>query len=77
MWLFVTTNQIAAREQQFDNSYKVGRVFPMVVSLLPHAEFGPNDHRENAPRFKFVTICVNIPGVFCRKINFEGKPNDE
>ena len=31
---------------------KVGRVFPMVVvSILPHAEFGPNDHREDAPHF--------------------------
>ena len=29
---------------------KVGRVFPMVVvSLLPHEEFGPNDHRKDAP----------------------------
>ena len=27
------------------NSYKVERVFPMVVdSLLPHAGFGPNDN---------------------------------
>ena len=31
---------------------KVGCVFPMVaVSILPHAEFGPNDHRADAPRF--------------------------
>ena len=31
---------------------KLGRVFPMVVvSILPHAEFGPNDHREDAPHF--------------------------
>ena len=29
---------------------KVGRVFSMViVSILPHAGFGPNDHREDAP----------------------------
>ena len=24
-------------------------MFPMVVSMLPHAEFGGNDHREDAP----------------------------
>ena len=23
----------------------------MVVSILPHAEFGPNDHKQNAPNF--------------------------
>ena len=29
-----------------------GCVFPMVViSLLPHGEFGRNDHREDAPHF--------------------------
>ena len=33
---------------------KVGCVFLTgVVSMLPHAEFGPNDHRENAPHFTF------------------------
>ena len=32
---------------------KVGGVFPMVVaSKLAHAEFGPNDHREDVPHFK-------------------------
>ena len=31
---------------------KVGCVFPMVaVSVLPHAEFGPNEHREDAHHF--------------------------
>ena len=36
---------------------KVG-CFPMVVvSILPHAEFGPNDHWEDAPHF----ILSNIP----------------
>ena len=30
----------------------VGCVFPMVVvSILPHAEFGPNEHRVDAPHF--------------------------
>ena len=29
---------------------KMGCVFTMVVvSILPHVEFGPNDHREEAP----------------------------
>ena len=41
---------------------KVGCVFPMVVvSLLPHAEFGPNDHLEDATHF----ICSQ--GVFYTK----------
>jgi len=31
---------------------KVSCVFPMVVvPLLPHAEFGPNDHQEDTPHF--------------------------
>ena len=25
----------------------------VVVSVVPHAEFGPNDHREDAPHFLF------------------------
>ena len=34
------------------NGNKVGCVFPMVVfSILQHAEFGPNDHREDASHF--------------------------
>ena len=34
------------------NQIKVGCVLPMVVaSILLHAEFGPNDHREEAPHF--------------------------
>ena len=35
--------------------YKVGCVFSMVVvsieSILPHGEFGRNDHREDVPHF--------------------------
>jgi len=32
--------------------YKVGYVFLMVdVAILPHVEFGRNDHREDAPHF--------------------------
>ena len=33
-------------------AYKMGCVFAMVVvSILPHAEFGPNDYQEDAPHF--------------------------
>ena len=33
-------------------SFKVGCVLPMVVvSILPQAEFGPNDHRVDVPHF--------------------------
>ena len=33
---------------------KVGCVFPMVVvSIPPHAEFGPNDHREHPTLYEF------------------------
>ena len=31
---------------------KVGRVVPIaIVSILPHAEFEPNDHREDASHY--------------------------
>ena len=44
---------------------KVGRVFPIVVvSILPHAEFGPNDLRKDAPHFtriKRTSIADNGP----------------
>ena len=34
------------------NPVKVGCVLPkVVVSILPHAEFGPSDHQEDAPHF--------------------------
>ena len=47
--------------------YKVGCVFPMViVSILPHAEFGPNDHRENPPHF----ICVTLDSYFILEKQF-------
>ena len=36
---------------------KVGCVSPMIiVSILHHAEFGPNDHREDAPHFIFCEL---------------------
>ena len=35
-----------------DSAHTVGRVFAMViVSILPHAEFGRNDHRGHASYF--------------------------
>ena len=41
---------------------KEGCVFPMVVvSLLPHAELGPNDHREHAPDF---TILIDSGHIY-------------
>ena len=37
-----------------DDISTVECVFPVVVvSMLPHAEFGPNDHQEDAPYFTF------------------------
>ena len=46
---------------------KVGCVFAMViVSILPHAEFRRNDHREDAPHFNF----VNLPKSDVRRIDF-------
>ena len=40
--------------------YKVGCVFPMVVSILSHPEFGQNDHREYAPHFIFRLSSANF-----------------
>ena len=38
----------------------MGGVFPLVVvSLLPHVEFGRNDHREDAPLFNITEIVSN------------------
>ena len=30
----------------------------MAVSILPYAEFGPNDHRDHAPHFSVKSNCV-------------------
>ena len=40
----------------------MGCVIPLVdVSILPHAEFGPNDHREDAPHEIFLKfLCREI-----------------
>ena len=46
------------------------------VSLLPHAEFGPNDHREDTPHFMSIYITlfgnsITVFGYFCRtNLNF-------
>ena len=32
------------------------------VSMLPHAEFGPNDHRENAHHFTSTQSILGQPG---------------
>ena len=40
---------------------KVGCIFPMfVVSLLPHAEFGKSDHREDAPHFTLNRLICSV-----------------
>ena len=40
---------------------KVGCVFPMVVvSLLPRAEVGLNDHQEDAQRFTLVPLYIDF-----------------
>ena len=50
--------QVKNTVKTYDSSIlnpKMGRVFPMVVvSIPPHAVFGPNDHREDAPHFSFL-----------------------
>ena len=46
------TTSMIEKEKGKIRSGKVGCVFPMiVVSLLPHAKVGPNDHREDATHF--------------------------
>ena len=54
-------NQVLLDHQRHFRSkfikFKVGCIFPMVVvSLLPHVEFGLNDYREDAPHFTFEII---------------------
>ena len=45
--LDLVSDQLKVTDQNLPAN-KVGRVFPMVISLLPHAEFGANDQREDA-----------------------------
>ena len=46
---------ILQKKDKGSDEYKVGCLFPMVVvSILPHADFGPNDHRDDALHFTMV-----------------------
>ena len=43
----------------------------VIVSILPHAEFGPNDHRDDAPTLncRWVALkIVQIEGAMFRNI---------
>ena len=49
--------------KMYEIASKVGCVFPMVIiptvyfpKVLPQAEFGPNDHREDAPHFRNLPV---------------------
>ena len=43
---------VSSKQEEGSGFVKVGRVFPMVVvSILSHKEFGPNDHRKGSPHF--------------------------
>ena len=47
------------------NKCKVGWVFPMViVSILHHAEFGPNDHRKGPSHYIF--LCHRMVSITCK-----------
>ena len=40
---------------------KVGCVFSMVIiPILPQTEFGPNDHREDAPHFNILFLVMTV-----------------
>ena len=45
----------------------------VIVSILPHAEFGPNDHQEDALHF----ICVTLVSYFIQENQFFDKTNFE
>ena len=56
----------------FFHPNKVGCVFSMIfVSILPHAEFGPNDHQENAYHF---TVKSADGHNYCIKHAFQLEP---
>ena len=48
-----------AKNLEIEEKFKVGCIFPIVVSKLIRAEFGRNDHREDASHFKFFFIQPN------------------
>ena len=53
--------QVAWSESRMHRKYKEGCVFPVVaISMLPRAEFGPNDHREEALHFIYDGLHVSF-----------------
>ena len=46
------------------NCYKVGCVFPVVVYMLAHADFGSNGHRDDVLHFTFNTQSEYQIGTF-------------
>ena len=62
---------------------KEGCIFTMgVVSKLPHAEFGPNDHQKDAPQFSEFHRCLRVVGqrIFhnlWQRLNLENQKLDE
>ena len=63
----ITVNEFVHKRSSFIDSkfgHKVGCIFPIViVPILPHTEFGPNDHRNDALHFSFRCDFMNF--VFC------------
>ena len=48
----------------FFSLYKVRCVFPMVViTMLPYAELGLNDHREAVPHFSYYLLIIGGVGI--------------
>ena len=66
----LTGEGLRSQNLHFISSSKVRCVFPMViVSMLPYTEFGPNDHRVDAPHFSFHTFFV----THLKKFQFQKK----
>ena len=58
----------------FEHPSKVGCIFLMdVVSILPHAEFGRNDHREDVSHFNylFISFPQSFSSAFDKKGDFQ------
>ena len=57
MHIFILRN--AFKNYRLKLKIKVGCIYPMVVvSILPHAEFGPNEHQEEAHHFIFLKFVM-------------------
>ena len=56
---------------------KVGCVFPLIIiPILPQAEFGPNDHQEDAPHFINIScICSFENGHHVQKLTLDSASN--